>query len=255
MDTTNNVDIMTKNNIDDDDVDMTDNNVGHNIGYIGGNSDDRDRRDRDKMTTDDDDKIGYIGGNIDDCGDVIKDNDNEVILITGTMFVGKTTTLMEMYEKELDKTKVQFITHGLVDKIKTHSNIEFKDFYLKLYQFSDFIPYEKTTTIYIDEIQFFPDLFDFILKNRQYKFILAGLSTDYKREPFLEVAKIATIATKHEILKTYCNVCSTFKQSKDALFNLRFINVRKNVPRILIGGSNIYTVTCNKCYENIIKGM
>ena len=170
-------------------------------------------------------------------------------LIIGPMFAGKTCTLLN-YERRFNITKTPYIiiTHKSDDRYSEHNltshdgNNSLKNIITteNLCDINDEL-FNLVTGIIIDEGQFFNDLENFcqtlLILNKN--IIVAGLSGDYKQEPFQNILNLIPKADKIIHLTSICSLCG-----KDAAFTKRVI---KSNERILVGSNESYQPTCNKC--------
>ena len=180
-------------------------------------------------------------------------------LIVGPMFSGKTTKLIEIYNekcKNYGKEKCLAINYALdkrysnEDKIVSHDNV-FIDCY-SVYDLDDFLDEKKLQKIllqsdyvFINEAQFFPNLFHLILfiKNRLNKHIvLCGLDLDYKREKFGEMMDLIPYANNIHELSGKCN-------TKGCCFPSQFSHRLVKFENQLLIGNTCYVPLCKLCYE------
>lgn len=111
------------------------------------------------------------------------------------------------------------------------------------------IKYKEIKYIFIDEGQFFNDLYESVkallrTKNNNLQIFICGLDSDYKQEPFtnsriLELIPYATNITK---LQANCSYCGN-----TALFTKR---ITKSSETILVGGADDYQPSCILHLEN-----
>ena len=199
----------------------------------------------------------------------------ELNLILGPMFAGKSTYLInkvnELLHNNILLSEILVINHLSdsrydTDKICSHNNHKINA--ISLHNLDNTITtiinksdekYNKIKYIFIDEGQFFNDLYKSIKKllvslsfmnvedttanttattNRNLVIYICGLDGDFKQEPFnnsgiLELIPYATNITK---LNSIC-----FKCTNTAPFTKRIINSSET---ILIGGSDQYQPSC-----------
>ena len=185
--------------------------------------------------------------------------DNDVDLIIGPMFSGKTSELMrklmiysEMGRKVLyinskidTRGSKMFSTHN--DTLKESNKITF----IKLDNLADGLEeIIKYDVVGIDEAQFFPDLVDSVKIIAEYMekyVIVAGLDSDFNREPFENIIKLIPFVDKLIKLNSYCKLCNETKILKPALFNHKVIKGVEH-SQIQVGGSETYIPLCRKCY-------
>ena len=180
---------------------------------------------------------------------------SELHLILGPMFAGKTTTLINKFKeinecnKTVNKDEILVINHSSDTRysentfITSHDNIKIPciamSFLCTIFTLQDDI--SKIKYIFINEGQFFPDLFN-IVKELLFKYkiqiYICGLDGDYKQEPFpnckiLELIPLASSVIKLNAKCSYCN--------HSAPFTKRIIN---SIDIFLVGGSESYQPVC-----------
>jgi thymidine kinase len=172
-------------------------------------------------------------------------------LIIGNMFSGKSTELIRRInrEKSINK-KIIVINYSEDNRYSTNSvstHDQTKVNCLKLKLLSDFDPHfiNQYDSFFIDEAQFFPDLYIFVknlVDNCKKHVIISGLDGDSNRQAFGEMLRLIPICDTLVKLHAYCKKCNngTF-----APFTLR---LNKSDTLIDIGGSNKYTPVCRTHY-------
>jgi len=184
-----------------------------------------------------------------------------LIIIHGSMFSGKTTTLLGklsaytsldkkiLYVNSSKDTRKNnpFSTHNIFLNQEIVASID----YLKSDN-SDANFYEtlkKYDIIGIDEAQFFSDdLFNTVLKlveNDKKIILLSGLLLTAERKEFGIMNKLIPFADEVIHLKGFCNDCSKHGTQSLALF---CYNINGKNKAIEIGGSDKYLVLCRECY-------
>lgn len=177
-------------------------------------------------------------------------------IITGCMFSGKTTKLIELhnYLKKIKRIKCLAIKYKLDNRysdkseIITHDklNIEclscenLNELIFNTTYYNKFI---KATHLFIDEAQFFENLLTWLLyfiKTHNKHIIISGLDYDYKKQPFGQINEAKYYATYVYQLKGKCNDCNN-----DSIYTYRKV---KSDELILIG-SNEYIPVCNDCWN------
>jgi thymidine kinase len=173
-------------------------------------------------------------------------------LIIGNMFSGKSTELIRRLnrEKSINK-KIMIINYAFDNRysnnsIATHDNNSIEC--LKLEKLSDFD--KKLIVFYdsffIDEGQFFPDLYDFVkyvvdISNKHV--VVSGLDGDSNRNTFGQMIKLIPICDTVDKLQAYCNKCNNGTYGP---FSKRVDS--NSLALIDIGGSNKYIPVCRKHY-------
>lgn len=176
-------------------------------------------------------------------------------VIFGPMFSGKTTFLLN-YETRLllAKQQVLIVKHTYDNRysqnqVVTHSGIANKSLESRviitdqLLKISPLV-IEHADAILIDEGQFFPDLGEFCKTYVQAPnlrhIIVAGLSGDYKQQPFTSMLDIISNADKIVHLQSICTVCGS-----DAAFTCRLTS---ETDQTVVGGADKYEPRCRKCF-------
>lgn len=169
---------------------------------------------------------------------------NQIEIILGPMFAGKTTELIrrlrryKIANKKCIILKCQRDNRYETDKICTHDKGTM-----------DAIPCEKLCSvdcdnydvIGIDEGQFFPDLLQFCKKVTNKIIVIASLDGDFKQQPFGNTLQLIPKATSVVKLNAVCNKCYG-----DAPFTTRIVD-DNNVE--LIGGTEYYIAICKDCMQ------
>ena len=169
----------------------------------------------------------------------------QIQLIFGPMFAGKTSELIRRIKRyQYSKLKCIMIKSSLIecDHVITHDLISYQAISTNnLYDIkSKIIDYD---VIGINEGQFFPDLAQFCeeMANMNKIIIVAALDGNYLRKPFGNVLDIIPLAESVIKLSAICIKCQN-----DASFSKR---ITAETDEKLVGGSEIYTVLCRKCYH------
>lgn len=194
----------------------------------------------------------------------MKDNVNGYLeLILGPMFSGKTSKLIEIYKQYAfcgmdtlvinHSHDIRYDKSDTIDKkLYTHDHqympcIQSDTLQSVLYDNIDLFTNSKTLAVFINEGQFFPDLFQSVLQMvREHKahVYIAGLDGDFKREKFGEMLELIPLCDQVYKLQSLCVYC---KDGTKAIFSHR-INRECNV-QTQIGAQDIYVPLCRKCYE------
>jgi len=167
-------------------------------------------------------------------------------LITGCMFAGKTTELLNrlraMNEKYL-LVKPKIDNRDMGSQVSTHSGIIEKA--IRVHRLADiFKKLKNIKLIGVDEAQFFTK---FIiedlsyLKSKNIKIIIAGLDKDYLNKPFGCMEEIITISDSITRLKAKCQNCQ-----QDATCSYRKNTILEQ--QFLIGNENFYEALCESCF-------
>ena len=176
----------------------------------------------------------------------------KINLITGPMYSGKTTRLLERYRRYKIAGKNCLLIKFNRDKrysneqIVTHDKITYDAFSVgRLEDVNEIIC--NYDVICIDEIQFFNDGPVFCEKwaNDGKIIEVCGLNGDYNKEPFESVSRMIPLVDDITYLKAVDK-----HSGKDAPFTVRLIDARE---QILIGGKNIYDVMDRDNYNRFMK--
>jgi thymidine kinase len=173
-------------------------------------------------------------------------------LIIGCMFSGKSSELIRRLRnyRHIHKTILTInykddIRYG-TDKIITHDKVSEPAICIKkLNPILNMNEYQKADIIAINEGQFFSDLYDVVthIANTTDKIvIIAGLDGDSNKELFGDILKLIPHAEEVIKLSTYCKICCN---GTIANFTKR---ICKSKNKIIIGGSDMFTPVCRKCY-------
>jgi thymidine kinase len=164
------------------------------------------------------------------------------LLETQTIHVGELITINNSNDSRYDINKI--CSHdGFKIDCKTFNNLN--DAYNTLIETE---AWNNIKFIFIDESQFFNDLYDFVkttLINTNKQIYIAGLDGDFKQESFknskiLDLIPWATTITK---LNAKCYICN-----KIAPYTKRLTNKSNQI--ILVGGSETYQPVCIKHLNN-----
>jgi thymidine kinase len=197
-----------------------------------------------------------------------------ITLIIGSMYSGKSTTLLS-YEKKFTVAKKNFvcINHSFDTRYRdevsgrsqrdqdpkipndesfgsiiTHDNIKSSSKTIicqNLHSLNSILDLNELDAMIIDEIQFFErnDCISFLEEwaNKGKIIICGGLSGNFKKEPFETVSNIISIADHIIHLKSICSVCGN-----DGIYSKR---LSKNEDLIVVGSDDIYQPRCRKCFS------
>jgi thymidine kinase len=190
----------------------------------------------------------------------------EVIL--GSMFSGKTTRLVEIYKQckfcNISVTVINHIIDNRYDEhlLSTHDKIKIPcikteklfDIWIDnisldepvngISRINDKLQVASSKIILINEGQFFPDLFDFVvelLKNGKEVYV-CGLDGDFERKKFGQILDLIPLCDKVEKLTSLCSLC---KNGTKGIFSMRLTQEKEQT---IIGSEN-YIPVCRKCYK------
>ena len=174
----------------------------------------------------------------------------DIQVITGCMFAGKTTELINRLKstnKNYVLVKPKLDTRDTGTEICTHNGLSESAIQVdNLSEISKKL--DKIKVLGIDEAQFFDKS---ILKeieqisSRGITIIIAGLAKDYLNKSFGFMKEIIKISSSTTWLKAVCNECN-----QPATYSHR--NVIDSESQVLIGDSNHYQALCEKCFKKRI---
>jgi thymidine kinase len=187
-------------------------------------------------------------------------------IITGPMFSGKTSKLLEIYkqcnfcnipvsvinhsaDKRYDETMLSTHDKSMIPCIQTDkiSKVWFYndlDETFDIESGNDHMSLRNADVILINEAQFFDDLYvcvnDMLKENK--KIFVSGLDGDFERKKFGQILDLFPLCDKITKLTSLCSLC---KNGEPGIFSMR---LNKNKSQMLIGSDN-YIPVCRSCYE------
>jgi len=183
-----------------------------------------------------------------------KDKMGRIELIIGCMYSGKTTEMIRkinMY-KTLNKPMVIY-THSMdtryaeSGKISTHDKTIVQAIpKTNLSDIFDTMSYQTAEIVFIEEAQFFPDLFDTVIRaaNEHKKtVIVSGLDGDYLLQPFEQIIRLIPHAESVIKQNALCRKCG---DGTLASFSKRIV---PSIERQLVGSNGVYEAVCRRHYE------
>lgn len=180
---------------------------------------------------------------------------NSIHVITGPMFSGKTSRIIETVKKirsdrraNLSIFKPKFDSRTGYRDLIAHSGLRIENANIQAVQK---LPVKiSEQIILIDEIQFFtaPNydgsiIEDIIALRQNHTIIAAGLDMDYTGRPFPVTAAFLALATHIEKRLARCHICNA-----DAAFTYRHPDA--GTERFILGGHDIYEPRCANHYFN-----
>ena len=169
-------------------------------------------------------------------------------LIIGCMYASKTSTLLSFYHKYKALNKNLFAINFADDTrygngiISTHNHSSIKATCVKkllpLLETEDYI---NSDAIFINEGQFFDDLYDFCVKAADIDkktIFVCGLDGDFQRKPFTNITNLIPMAESIHKLHSCCIYC---QDGTPGNFTKRLTDSKK---RICIGGTESYVSVC-----------
>ena len=169
-------------------------------------------------------------------------------VITGCMFAGKTTELLNrLNDQKANHLLIKPLVDNRDDKntVSTHNGVEKRA--IAVSSLSDIFHFlDDISLIGIDEAQFFTkSIIDDLryLQSKNIKIIIAGLDKDYLNQPFGLMQEIIKISDSVTRLTANCNQCG-----KDANYSHR--KNTSSQAQFLIGNENFYEALCEICFHN-----
>jgi thymidine kinase len=165
-------------------------------------------------------------------------------LITGSMFTGKTTWLLEHKNKYYKKNSVMYRPKTDTRDLTTHDGLKYKAKQVESIADLGEAYSDKIKAVYFDEIQFFEKDLGYESFIEQVKLIarvkpvfLAGLDFNFMQMPFAITEYFDKEADEVIRLKTICMGCGKLNHCYS-----RRNNDNKDI--IVIGGRDIYEPVC-----------
>jgi len=185
-------------------------------------------------------------------------------LILGPMFSGKSTKLIELIRKyKIIKYKIMIIKNLIdtrysdVSEIVSHNKDS--EPCICLSNLNDIFnnnnanylaQYNESKVIFIEEAQFFTDLYSFVLKAIQDNktVFVVGLNGDSNQKNFGEIHQLLPLCDDIELLKACCKICM---DETPALFSKRICNNnnQNNENQIFVGAAEEYIPVCRKHFN------
>ena len=176
-------------------------------------------------------------------------------IILGPMFSGKSAELIRIINRyECIGKNILTITHSIDTRygqgvISSHNRVQKKSICLEsLNSIIDSKEYSESEIIIVEEGQFFPDLKQFVIRATDVDnkhVIVAGLSGDFRREPFGQILEIIPMAEQITKLSAFCKLCN---DGTPGDFSKRVELESKE--QTLVGNDNYYVAVCRKHYLN-----
>jgi thymidine kinase len=180
-------------------------------------------------------------------------NAGRLELILGPMFSGKSAELIRIINRyECIKKNILTITHTIDNRygngvISSHNRIQKKSISVEnLFTILETDEYKESEIIIVEEGQFFQDLKKFVVRaididNKHV--IVAGLSGDFRREPFGQILELIPLAEQITKLSAFCKLCN---DGTPGDFTKRI--EKDSTEQTLVGNDNYYLAVCRKHY-------
>ena len=188
-------------------------------------------------------------------------------LILGSMFSGKTSRLVEIYNQcKFCNIPVAVINHSIdnrydEEQLSTHNqvkipcikteklfdvwtdDISLEDNIEIIPRITDKFKIARSSVILINEGQFFNDLFDFVNKllKEGKKVYVCGLDGDFERKKFGSILDLIPLCDKVNKLSSLCSIC---KNGTPGIFSMRLTSEKTQT----VVGSDNYIPVCRSCY-------
>ena len=174
-------------------------------------------------------------------------------VISGCMFSGKTNLLIQLYRKNPNKDKCLCINYILDNRysnnnIVSHSDERIECIFIK--DLNDLLfnslynsLLNKSTHIYINEAQFFPNLLrwcTYYVEHMHKHITICGLDYDFKRKPFGDILQCEKYAIRVHKMQGKCEKCDN-----KSIFTHRLSD---STEQILIGTKE-YIPVCEDCWN------
>ena len=179
-----------------------------------------------------------------------------LILITGSMFSGKTEELIRRVRCTLYAHRSAQVFKHTIDtrsenaEIRSHNGVPHKALAVSTSEELLGKVEETTDVVAIEEAQFFDEGIIEVcrrLADAGDEVIAAGLDMDFKGEPFGPMPRLLAEADEVVKLRAICARCG-----RDASRSQRLINGRPapvSAPTILVGAVESYEARCRHCHE------
>jgi len=179
-------------------------------------------------------------------------NEPYLKIIMGPMYSGKSTEIIRLVRKykAIDKS-IMIVNHSSDNRygekqISTHNHTNETCYSLSnLDDVFKLKHYLMSNIIIIEEAQFFPKLYEFVIKcmeTDKKSIIIAGLDGDFRRKPFGDILKLIPLCNEVIKLNALCKRCNN---GTAAPFTKR--TCRKKAQK-LVGGVESYEAVCRKHY-------
>ena len=180
-------------------------------------------------------------------------NSGKINIIIGCMYSGKSTEMIRIINryKNMSNINILVINHK-IDKrygenvVSSHDKVQIKCLSLEnLSDLKDMNEYNDANIIFIEEAQFFKDLYDFSInaadKDHKHLYVV-GLDGDYLRRPFGDICKLIPHAEEVTKLKALCLKCN---DGTEAAFTKRIVD---DNSLELVGSNEKYIAVCRYHY-------
>lgn len=200
---------------------------------------------------------------------------SKITFVCGPMFAGKTSYIIHKIMENVIKKKHVLVITSVIDNryeennsvdnplIKSHDTLvlNLKNPYIKHIQTKNLMDVAgeilnnnnnsdndraNYKNIFIDEVQFFPDIekfCQFIETVPNLNIVMSGLDTDFRKNDFNGIEKIYKYCDKIKKMHAMCGIC----KFNNAIYSKRISNSSEVID---IGGEDKYIPTCRICHDN-----
>ena len=173
-------------------------------------------------------------------------------LIIGCMYSGKSSELIRRVKRLQTINQPYIIYNSHHDQrygnsgVYTHNNTHIPSHMIdNLVEQLETHQFKVSTTIFIDEAQFFPDLHEFVkvaVEEHNKHVIVIGLDGDSDRQNFGQIHNLIPLADDILKLKALCSLCN---DGTSGIFSKKIID---SDNRVDIGSTDKYIAVCRSCY-------
>lgn len=174
-------------------------------------------------------------------------------LIIGCMYSGKTTEMMRQIKRyQTLKKNIIILTHCKDNRYSDSGNISTHNLetmtanpLVSLKTIYENDSFKKAEVVFVEEGQFFPDLYEFCIEcanTYDKNVIVSGLDGDFQLKPFEQIVLLIPNAEKVTKLTALCKQCG---DGTEACFSKRIIH---SEVRELVGSFGVYEAVCRKHY-------
>ena len=177
-------------------------------------------------------------------------------IITGPMFAGKSSAILSRVRRARTLGWNCFLVTNAIDtrydmsgaSIMTHDKEGVSAIGVKsLEGVKEMRDYKDSKLVIIEEGQFFPDLFDFVVNavdKEKKDVVVVGLDGDSDRKPFGKILDLIPYCDKITKLTSLCKRCG---DGTPAIFSA-CVKGDKHGQQVCVGGEDMYEPMCRKHY-------
>jgi thymidine kinase len=177
-------------------------------------------------------------------------------IIMGPMFAGKSSAILSRVRRARTLEWNCFLVTNAIDtrydmsgaSIMTHDKDGVSAIGVKsLEGVKEMKDYKDSKLVIIEEGQFFPDLFDFVINavdKEKKDVVVVGLDGDSDRKPFGKVLDLIPYCDKVTKLTSLCKRCG---DGTPAIFSA-CVKGDKHGQQVCVGGADMYEPMCRKHY-------